>query len=395
MGSGDTLAFFDCDQHYYEPVDAFTRHLPKGWGERTVQVAEIDGRTRYIVAGQVDHTVSNPTFDPIVKPGVMEQFFRGNPDKKELREYLAEREPLPDYYINRDARIAKLDEQQIQRTWMLPTLGMGIEAGLERDPEAAGVAFKAFNRYLLDDWGYNHLDRIYTAPYLAFGDVEACVGEIEFGLENDAKIFVVRPQAVHTTDGWKSPGDPYFDPIWARLEEAGVTLVVHIAEVSGAGLDNYLPYQGNIINVAEPALQTAVGHERPIANYLGAITCDRVFERFPNMRVASVENGADFLPLLLAGLNRAGFQRPNYFAADPVQQFKDHVWVAPFWEDDLIETVRHVGVDRVLFGSDYPHPEGLAEPRHYEKVAAELDDAESVRKVVYGNTAGLTGLAKA
>ncbi|ORB75525.1 metal-dependent hydrolase, partial [Mycobacterium timonense] len=94
-----------------------------------------------------------------------------------------------------------------------------------------------------------------------------------------------------------------------------------------------------------------------------AITCDRVFERFPNVRVASVENGAEFLPLLLAGLNRAGFQRPNYFASDPVQQFKDHVWVAPFWEDDLLETVGHIGVARVLFGSDYPPPAGLAEPR--------------------------------
>ncbi|WP_145011632.1 amidohydrolase family protein [Mycobacterium marseillense] len=392
MGSGDTLAFFDCDQHYYEPVDAFTRHLPKGWADRTVQVATIEGRTRYIVAGRVDGTVSNPTFDPIVKPGVMEQFFRGNPAKKELREYLAEREPLPDYYVDRDARIVKLDEQQIDRTWMLPTLGMGIEAGLEDDPEAAGVAFKAFNRYLLDDWGFDHLHRIYTAPYLAFGDVRACVAEIEFGLENGAKIFVVRPQAVHTLDGWKSPGDPYFDPIWARLDEAGVTLVVHIAEVSGAGLDRYLPYQGNIINVAEPALQTAVGHERAISNYLGAITCDRVFERFPKVRVASVENGAGFLPLLLAGLNRAGFQRPSYFASDPVQQFKDHVWVAPFWEDDLLETVGHIGVDRVLFGSDYPHPEGLAEPRHYEKVAAELEDVESIGKVMCRNTAALTGV---
>ncbi|WP_200902219.1 amidohydrolase family protein [Mycobacterium heckeshornense] len=182
-----------------------------------------------------------------------------------------------------------------------------------------------------------------------------------------SKIFVVRPQAVHTPDGWKSPGDPYFDPIWARLDEAGVTLVVPHRRSFRRRPDKYRPYQGNIINVAEPALQTAVGHERPIGNYLVAITCDRVFERFPSVRVPSVENGAEFLPLL-AGLNCAGFQRPNYFASDPVQQFKDRVWAAAFWEDDLLETVGDIGVDRNLFGSDYPHPEGFAEPRHYEKV---------------------------
>lgn len=53
-----------------------------------------------------------------------------------------------------------------------------------------------------------------------------------------------------------------------------------------------------------------------------------MFERFPNVRVASVENGAE---LLLAGLNRAGFQRPTYFASEPVRQFTVHVRVAPIF----------------------------------------------------------------
>jgi len=61
----------DVDQHYYEPLDAFTRHCPKEWAERTVQTAVIGRRTRQIVGGKIDTTVTNPTFDPIVKPGVM------------------------------------------------------------------------------------------------------------------------------------------------------------------------------------------------------------------------------------------------------------------------------------------------------------------------------------
>jgi predicted TIM-barrel fold metal-dependent hydrolase len=383
----------DTDQHYYEPLDAFTRHCPKQWRERTVQTAVINDRVRQIVSGKIDNTVTNPTFDPIVKPGVMAEYFRGNPQQKELRDILSQREPLPDHYRDRDARIAKLDQQGLQAVWLLPSLGMGYEEGLQYDVPAVGQAFKSFNRWLLDDWGFNYQDRIFASPYLAMGDIETAIGEVEFGLENDARIFVVRAQAVYTEHGWRSPGDPIFDPIWARVHEAGATVVVHVGEVGGSGIDKYVEYHGNIIGGVASPLQIAVGHERAIANYLGALTCDKLFERFPGLRVASIENGAEFLPLLLAGLNRAGFQRPGYFSSDPVEQFKQHVWVAPFWEDDVVEVVGHLGEDHVLFGSDYPHPEGLAEPRQYEKIAAELGDPTAERKIMWGNAAALTKLS--
>ncbi|HEY1968859.1 MAG TPA: amidohydrolase family protein [Pseudonocardia sp.] len=382
----------DVDQHYYEPVDAFTRHCPKGWAERTVVTAVIGNRTRQIVGGKIDTTVTNPTFDPIVKAGVMMDYFRGNPEGKNLLEILAQREPLPDYYRDRDARLCKMDDQAIDVIWMLPTVAMGYEEGLQYDPEAAGVAFRSFNRWLLEDWKFNHQNRIFSAPYLAFGDIDACVGEVEFGLANGARLFVVRAQAVYSGGSWRSPGDPIFDPIWARIEESGAVLVVHVGEVGGSGIDKYTQHTGNIIGEMASPMQIAVGHERAIANYLAALTCDRLFERFANLKVASVENGAEFLPLSLSGLNRAGFQRPGYFSADPVEQFKSHIWVSPFWEDDVLDVVGHLGAEHVIFGSDYPHPEGLAEPRQYEKIVAALGDPLVERKIMWGNAAALTGL---
>ena len=393
MTGTDLAPVFDVDQHYYEPLDAFTRHRAKEWGGRTVQTAVIEGRTRQIVGGKIDHTVTNPTFDPIVKPGAMAEYFRGNPKKRSLLDILSEREPIPSHYRDRAARLAKMDEQGLQAVWMLPSLAMGYEEALQHDPPAAGHAFKAFNRWLLDDWGYNYQDRIFSSPYLAFGDIPNAIGEVEHGLANGARIFVVRAQASYTDSGWRSPGDEVFDPIWARVQEAGATVIVHVGEVGGAGLDKYVEHRGNIIGDIASPLQIAVGHERAIANYLAAVTCDKLFERFPALHIASVENGAEFLPLLVSGLNRAGFQRPGYFASDPVEQFREHVWVSPFWEDNLLDVVEHLGVDQVLFGSDYPHPEGLAEPRQYEKVAAELNDPVAERKVMWDNAVKLTKLA--
>ena len=56
---------------------------------------------------------------------------------------------------------------------------------------------------------------------------------------------------------------------------------------------------------------------------------------------------------------------PQAFDEDPVEAFKRNVYVSPFHEDKIDELIDAIGVDHVLFGSDFPHPEGLAEPCSY------------------------------
>ena len=80
---------FDADNHYYEAIDAFTRHVPQKMHRRCVQIAEIGGKTRIMVAGRVDMQVGNPSFNPISKPGVLRQFFRGNSEGKSMNELIA------------------------------------------------------------------------------------------------------------------------------------------------------------------------------------------------------------------------------------------------------------------------------------------------------------------
>jgi predicted TIM-barrel fold metal-dependent hydrolase len=64
------------------------------------------------------------------------------------------------------------------------------------------------------------------------------------------------------------------------------------------------------------------------------------------------------------------------------------VWVAPFYEDDIRGLADLIGVDHVLFGSDYPHPEGLADPATYVDQLAGVPE-ETVRKIMGGNLARL------
>ncbi|HEY2213463.1 MAG TPA: amidohydrolase family protein, partial [Acidimicrobiales bacterium] len=56
---------------------------------------------------------------------------------------------------------------------------------------------------------------------------------------------------------------------------------------------------------------------------------------------------------------------PNAFASNPIETFREHVWVAPFYEDDLAGLKESIGIDRILFGSDWPHAEGLSEPSDF------------------------------
>ena len=85
---------WDADNHYYEALDAFTRHLDPSLGPRTVQWATIDGRQYHVLGGKVSRAVTNATFDPISKPGCLSEYFRGNPNQVNPLELLRDHEPI-------------------------------------------------------------------------------------------------------------------------------------------------------------------------------------------------------------------------------------------------------------------------------------------------------------
>ncbi len=79
---------------------------------------------------------------------------------------------------------------------------------------------------------------------------------------------------------------------------------------------------------------------------------------------------------------------PQDFLEDPVEVLKRNIYISPFWEEDLGALAELIGEDHVLFGSDFPHPEGLADPASYVDELAGLPD-ETIRKIMGGNLAQL------
>ena len=120
---------------------------------------------------------------------------------------------------------------------------------------------------------------------------------------------------------------------------------------------------------------------------MSAFLCHGVFSRFPDLRVASIENGGDWVAPFLDHISDVYRKMPHLFDEDPVAAFRRNVWISPFHEDNLTRLVDTIGPGQVLFGSDYPHPEGLAEPCSYvDHLPSGLSD-EDVHNIMGGNLA--------
>jgi predicted TIM-barrel fold metal-dependent hydrolase len=215
-------------------------------------------------------------------------------------------------------------------------------------------------------------------------------------LDLGARILVTIPGPVPDGDGgYVSPGHPRFDPVWGLIAEAGVPLALH------AGLSGVSHYGSFWKTGAEPgggfsafkhaAFPLVAFQDRGISDTFAALICHGVLERFPALRLASIENGAMWVPDLVRNLRDARGKMPFGFAEHPVEQFRSHVWVAPYYEDDMAMLKDVLGVDRLLFGSDFPHTEGLPEPTLFVKDIPTFS-AEETRRVMRDNVLEMLGV---
>src|SRR5262249_13103984 len=134
--------------------------------------------------------------------------------------------PMRAEYQQRAARLAAMDEQGIESVLLFPTYGVTVEHAMRGDAEATFAAIAAFNRWLEEDWGFGADGRICGVPLLSLVDVALAAAELDRLLACGARI-------VHLLSGpvnGHSPGDPIFDPVWARLAEARVPVAYHAAE---------------------------------------------------------------------------------------------------------------------------------------------------------------------
>lgn len=394
---------FDADNHYWESSDSFTRHRDPRFADRGVVLKVVDGKPRYFFGERPHPIIPGPgDVHPRPRPGALYDYFAGKSSKERVGDELACEDPAahPEWF-DHDARLACMDTQGVEAAWLFPSQGVCMEGPMQPDIEASIEVLRAFNRWLHEDWGFAYRDRIFAVPFLTLSDLGKALDELEWCLERGARVVTIRNGPVFTPGGLRSPADPQFDPFWARVQEAGIVMTTHAGFEDGYtdvaadiartwGLSSTLgDHRPDSAAVESASLVAQLMKHRLIEDFATVLVAHKLFERFPRLRFAYIENGADWVPRCLHTLHMLAGQNPGMFDSDPVEQFLEHCWVAPFVEDDVAELARFLPVERILFGSDWPHAEGLSQPRDFFANVASfsLDDQ---RKIMVENARSLT-----
>jgi predicted TIM-barrel fold metal-dependent hydrolase len=382
---------FDCDNHIYEPNDAVTRYLPKDRLNQAITTVTLaSGDEGLLAAGRLVTGLDHP-IDKAHRPGALKEMLRQMKSGQPVETY--QLEDLRPEYLDRDARLKLMDEQRVDSALLYPaTMGTMAEHYV-RGVEPLYANLHAYNEFLYDTWGFDRDGRIYTPAVLSLRDLDHAVQELDFVLARGARFVMLQAGPAYG----RSPGDPYFDPFWARLNEAKANVAFHIGEywynenvAPAFGLDP----EPVFFEMSAWQWQHCWGR-RPIEETLSALVFDNLFGRFPEIHVVVSEFGAEWVPLFVRymdksrGMGRSGPWIGGKLTERPSAIFRRHVRVAPYPEDDVVKIVTDLGhSDCIVMGSDFPHGEGFANPRDFEHLIEPLS-ADDQQHILWDNAAQL------
>jgi predicted TIM-barrel fold metal-dependent hydrolase len=406
----DPMFVFDADEHYYETRDAFTRYLGEEYRARSVSFRTGPKNENYVFIGdQPLRTL--PEFYPGLQAGNgLDDFFDALANNEIDNRSASEMQPewfasAPRAWFGRNERLALMDAQGVHATLLLPSLGVELDSQLMSAPDGVDLAhaiFRAGNRWLEDEWGYQ--GRIFAVPQIRLYDLDQGLDELNRVIALGARVvnLYIGPQA------GESPAATRFDPFWKRICEANVAVAFHFGGSGGGAYfaDHIEAMWGSALAPASrsahewsPFLFFSAFGDRPIMDTMASLIFWNLFDRYPGLKIVSIENGGGpWLEYMLHTLDKAAlFARNGAWPggrpeAKPSEILRSRLSVVPFPEDSLSRVVELIGGDNTLTGSDYPHPEGLSAPLRMLERVKDLSEND-VRKVMGLNAARLVGMS--
>jgi len=248
------------------------------------------------------------------------------------------------------------------------------------DFELQSAVFAAYNDWVADFASYDR-SRLLGVGLVCMDDVGCAVRELEriarLGL--GGAMISVDPGRPNYSSG-------RFDRVWAAACALELPLSMHIlTDRGGAGYNQ------------RPFLMTWIRQVHPIQLSLTAMLVSGVFHRFPDLKVVSVENDIGWIPYYLQRLEDSFEQFRYHIGYDspdtPIDYFHRNVWFT-FQDDEVgVRDLETIGVDRVMWGSDFPHGDSTW-PHSQEAVARNFNGMpdEYVEMATYGNITALYGL---
>jgi predicted TIM-barrel fold metal-dependent hydrolase len=381
----------DADEHSTPAANAYERYIDPDKKEMAIRMVKgDDGRRQMIYNGRpARFTFKN--FQVVGSNDQLEEFgikdlgasdeaggqvipgsllTRLNPlkglDADGRRDFAKKYRELQAQLDNPQDRLAVMEAQGIGATVNYATLP-GTEAQFEGDLPGLYANLDALNRYLGEEWGYNYKQRIFTPPYVSFGDPEAALHQL------DVIMKIEVPKVIQTSTGpsmHTSPFRPENDRFWDICSEAGIKLTTHLASLTRYAAQGEEWNEPEVMLGDMDAFQWVFYYgDRPAMETVGAAILQGWFARFPKMQLLLSEQGTVWAPYALRKMDHSFMmgRRATWGKLEmrPSEYFRKHCFVAPFPEENVDRVVEAVGIEPIVFGSDFPHGEGLPEPQLY------------------------------
>ena len=376
---------FDSDNHLYENRDALTKFLPAEY-KGVIRYVDIDGRTKLAIQDRISDYIPNPTFNRVAVPGgAGYDITKGGEGFGHQSVGFGKMVAMPslDAFFDPEPRLELMKEMGIDRTLLWPTLASALEERMANDPDAVCVVIHALNEWMHEHWSYVYSDAIFSTPIisLAAGN-DVALAELEYIAERGARIFLIRVAPVPTWKGRKSFALPEFDPFWERVQELDLVVGMHSGdsgytrytnEWEGLGDREMVITARSKSGQSSPAFLALSSEKDNLVDAMASIIGHGLATRFPKLKFMPVEYSSRWIRPFYKKLQRIYDQSPVLFDENPVDVFNRNVWVHAFHEPEpkgLIEL--GLPVDHIMFGSDFPHPEGMEDPLAYSAVVADL-----------------------
>ena len=372
----------DADSHWTPTPDLWTSRAPVGYKDRILHVEQIDGKQMWVMDGEVLNEVRGG--------GVVDNDNNKYPFMESMP--IWGNEEVHHGAWDTKARLQVMDDCGIEHQVMFPnSIGLGgQDLGTTKDPIVRRLCVEIYNDAAIDLQNSSKM-RFLPMPVLPAWNVDLCVKETE-------RMHKAGMRGVNMTTDPQDLGAPdlasrQWDPFWAACEALNLPVHFHIgASITAMNFfgQYFWPSQDEYVKPAIGGSMLFIGNARVLINTVFA----GIFDRFPKLRMVSVESGIGWIPFMLETMDyELSENAPAQFKAlkrKPSEYFKEH-WHATFWFERAFGNLQWmadtVGEDNILFSTDFPHPTCLY-PAPLELIRGSMESVrDSTRRKVLGENA--------
>ena len=367
------LPVVDADTHITEWYDLWTSRAPAKFRDRVPQVIDQDGRWEWIFDGK--SMGRNGASSCISKTG--EKILGMEFQQMQLADV------HPSAYDVKE-RIKFMDSEGIAAQIGYPNLmGFGGQASMKADKDLRDACVTIFNDAMAEmqaDSG----NRIYPMAMMPWWDIDFCVREVQrcaaMGFRG------INMNSDPNDHGFPTLGDDSWTPLWEICAAHRLPVNFHIG-ASDETLSGYChgvwPEFGSSVKLAYGSLTLFFGNMRVLANILFS----GLLERHPELNIVSVESGAGWIPFFLEAIEYQMAQAGLKTTMTASEIFSRQIYACSWFERrQIVETARSIGIDNLMYETDFPHPTCLyPDSQDYMIDAMERFSPEERRKVFGGN----------